>query len=303
MKVTTFFPVAFAFTAAAEMQLYSFPTPVKRDINTVTSVVAQISDAITQLDSSVKAFESDPTQLQSDAENLVSTIKDGASAIVSAGSIDLSDALGLQDVATSLATAGQTLITDFESKKAAFEASELCGTIQNTITSIGSEVKGFVDSVVKQLPADAQETAKQLTSGITDKLDGGAASFGTLQCKDNTAATSSSSSAALETSSPVAHLYPTSAAVATSSSVAAGQSGAVTVTVTAPCVCESSSASIPVITPSTTVLYPTGSNSTSVLPTGAVTTTSATTIPTAGAGANGVGAVGLMAGLVAALFV
>ncbi|KAI1751575.1 hydrophobic surface binding protein A-domain-containing protein [Xylaria castorea] len=319
MKVTAFLPVvAFAFTAAAEMHLYSFPTPVKRDINTVTSAVAQISDAITQLDSSVKAFSGgDSAQLKSAAENLVSTIKSGASAIASGGSIELSDALGLQDAATSLAAAGQALIGDLESKKAAFEASQLCDTIQSTIKSIGSEVTNFVDSVVKQLPADAQETAKQLTSGIAEKLNGGAASFGISQCNNNNQA-----GAVSATSSPVVHLYPTTSAAAiatlsSSSSAAAAvgqeEGGAVTVTVTAPCVCESSSVpvmssesiSIPLLTPGTTsVPYPTGSNSTtSVLPTGAVATTSATAIPTAGAGANGVGVVGLMAGLVAALFV
>ncbi|KAI0445121.1 hydrophobic surface binding protein A-domain-containing protein [Xylaria telfairii] len=293
MKTTAFLPVVLAFTAAAEMQLYSLPTPVKRDINTVTSVVAQISDAITQLDSSVKTFESDSTQLKSDADNLVSTIKSGASAIASAGAIELSDALGLQDVATSLTTAGQTLIADLQSKKDAFEASQLCGTIQSTITSIGSEVQGFVDAVVKQLPTDAQEAATQLTSGIAGKLSGVG-----FECKDKTA---SSSSAAGATETPVADNYPTSSAAAVTSSSAAA---VVTVTVTAPCVCESSSASVPVVTPSTSVPYPTGgSNTTSVLPTGSVTTTSATTIPTAGAGSNGVGAVGLMAGLAAALLV
>ncbi|TGJ80417.1 hypothetical protein E0Z10_g8345 [Xylaria hypoxylon] len=301
MKATIFLPVALAFTATAEMQLYSLPTPVKRDLATVTSVVAQISDAITQLDSSVKAFEKDGTQVQSDADNLVSTIKDGASAIISSGAISLNDALGLQDVATSLATAGGTLLADIESKKEAFQAAGLCGSVQSTITSIGSEVQSFVDSIVKQLPDDAQEVASQLTGGISSALTSGASA---LQCGSSDA--SSSSAATVETTAAaMLDSYPTSA-IATSSAAAA--SGAVTVTVTAPCVCESTtSVSVPVVTPSVSVPYPTGSNSTSVLPTGAVTTTSTTssttTIATGGAVANGVGAVGLMAGFAAALFV
>ncbi|KAI0201196.1 hypothetical protein F4808DRAFT_130351 [Astrocystis sublimbata] len=62
---------------------------------------------------------------------------------------------------------------------------------------------------------------------------------------------------------------------------------------------------VPVMTPSVVVPYPTGDNSTSVLPTGtgAFATTTATTIPTAAAVANSVGAMGLMAGLAAAMFV
>ncbi|KAI0805708.1 hydrophobic surface binding protein A-domain-containing protein [Xylaria sp. FL0064] len=299
MKTTTF--LALACTAAAELQLYSYPTPVKRDLATVTSVVAQISSAITQLDISVKAFDTDGSQVQSDAANLVSTIKDGAESIASSGGITLEDALGLQDVATQLSSAGQTLLTDLQSKKAEFEASGLCGDVQSTIKSIGSEVQSFVDSVVKQLPADAQDVASQLTSGISAALSSGAASF---QCASGdatssaAAATSAAATSTLETpTDAVADTYPTSA-LETSSAAAT-----VTVTVTAPCACESSSSSIPILTPTTTVLYPTGSNSTSIIPTGGVTTTSASTIPTAGAAVNGVGAVGLMAGLAAALLV
>ncbi|KAI0532211.1 hydrophobic surface binding protein A-domain-containing protein [Xylaria digitata] len=295
MKAISFLPIALAFTATAEMQLYGLPTPVKRDLATVTSVVAQISEAITKLDTSVKAFEKDGTQVQADAENLVSTIKDGASTIISSGAISLDDALGLQDVATSLATAGQTLLADIESKKEAFQASDLCESVQSTIKSVGSEVQSLVDSIVKQLPDDAQAVASQLTSGISTALTSGAA---VLQCKGSGA---SSSAVVITTVNNAADTYPTSLIIATSS---AGGAVTVTVTETAPCLCESTSiSSIPILTPSSSVPYPTGSNSTTIFPTGSVTTTSATTIPTAGAGANGVGAVGLLAGLAAALFV
>ncbi|KAI0904334.1 hydrophobic surface binding protein A-domain-containing protein [Ustulina deusta] len=295
MKAATLLPVVLAFTAAAEMQLYSLPTPVKRDLATVTSVVAQISSAITQLDNSVKTFDKDGTQVESDAENLLTTIKDGASTIASAGAISLNDALGLQDVATSLSTAGETLLADLASKKAAFQASDICTSVQSSITSIGSEVQSFVDAVVKQLPADAQAAASQLTSGISAGLASGAA---VLQCSGSEGA-SSSAAAVLTPTDVVDDTYPTSALATSAACIA------VTITVTAPCACEStSSSSVPVITPSTTVLYPTGSNSTSIAPTGGfTTTTSASTIPTAGAATNGVGAMGLVAGLAAALLV
>ncbi|GAW19067.1 hypothetical protein ANO14919_085510 [Xylariales sp. No.14919] len=298
MKATVFLSATLAFTATAEMQLYSLPTPAKRDLATVTSVVAQISGAITQLDNSVKAFDKDGAQVQSDAENLVSTIKNGTQTIASAGAISINDALGLQDVATSLATAGQTLLADLESKKAAFQASGLCESVQSTIESVGSEVQSFVDGIVKQLPEDAQAAASQFTGGISGALTSGAAA---LQCAGGSASSSSSSAAVETTADAVQDAYPTSAL--TTSSSAAAETGAVTVTVTAPCVCESTtSVSIPIVTPSVSIPYPTGSNSTSVLPTGAVTTTP-TGIPTAGASAHGVEVVGLMAGLAAALFV
>ncbi|KAI0398941.1 hydrophobic surface binding protein A-domain-containing protein [Xylaria palmicola] len=296
MKATTFLPIALAFTATAEMQLYSLPTPAKRDLATVTSVAAQISEAITKLDDSVKAFVSDTTQLKQDAESLVSTIKAGAASVVSSGPISLDDALGLQTVAASVATAGGALLMDLEAKKDALEAAGLCGTVHSAIQGFTAEVADFIDGVVKQLPQESQDVVRQLTGSITDTLTGGASSFAASQCKSPASSSVDTPSA----TSIEADTYPTSAAASSSAAT-----GAVTVTVTAPCVCSSSSSSvsIPVLTPTVSVPFPTGSNSTSIVPTGALTTTSATTIPTAGAGVNGVGAVGLMAGLAAALFV
>ena len=311
MKTIAFLPAALlAYTAAAELQLYAYPTPEyeKRDIDAVNTAISNIQDAITQLDDSVKAFASsyEGSQVKDNAENLVSTIKDGAEAVASSGAISLDDALGLQDVATQLGTSGQALLKDLQSKKAEFEASDLCNDVQSTIGSVSSEVQTFVDNIIKQLPEESQAAAKLLTNGISSSLSSGSSLF---QCSSK-GGDASSSAAALVTSTAdaVADDYP----VASSSSAAATASEtclAITVTVTAPCACESTSiatptsSSVPVITPSTTVLYPTGSNSTSIIPTGGVSTTPATSIPTAGAVSNGVGAAGLMAGLMAALLV
>jgi hypothetical protein len=323
MKATAFLPVILALTAAAEMQLYKFPTPLKRDLvegnhardlTTLTSVAAEISDALTQLDTSVKGFETDASQVQSSASNLVSVIKSGTSKIVSSSdSISLSDVMGLQDVATSLVTAGQSLITDLEAKKAAFEAAGLCASVADTITSVGTEIKGFVDGVVKKLPQDVQAGALQLTGGISDFLTKGAESFGASQCKDaasSSSAVGTATATATETTA-VKDTYPTSAIAITSSDIATtssaeavtetGLSTAVTVTVTAPCACETSSTSTPVIITTASVPFPTGANSTGFVPPASATTSATQSIVTAGAVSSGIGAVGVMAGLAAAL--
>lgn len=321
MKFTTLLPLALAYTATAELQLYSLPeAPAKRDLTTVTTVVSQISDAITQLDGTVKSFATgaDPTTLQQDANTLISTLKSGAEKVAASTSeITLADIAGLQDAATSLATQSGSLLTDLAAKKAALEAAGLCDSVKSTLQSIGAGVQGLVSNVISQLPEDAQAAATQLASGITGSLTEEIAGFacsgsGTGKDVADTYPVSSSSAAgATETCSEDVTSSSAEAVTATPTltQTSSAQCLAVTVTVTQDCACgtttsSSSSISIPVVTPSVSVPFPTGANSTATfVPTGGVSTTSATSIPTAAAVANGVGAVGLVAGLAAALFV
>jgi len=353
MKVTAFLPVAFAFTAVAELQLYSFPTPVKRDAAAVSSVAVQIADAITKLDTSVKAFQNDATQVQSDAENLANTIKEGAKTIVSSGVVSLPDLIGLQDVISPLVTASESLLSDLKRKKAAFEAAGLCDTVESVFKSISSEVQGLVGGIAKTLPQEAQDVISQLLKDVTGKLTKCGDIFGKLHCKNHGTSTSviettstytggfystaisvTSESTTVETTTAETTtaettIVETTTAESTTTEVTTTEvvtsvsatsipelstpgitQIAITVTVTAPCVCDTttstSSVSIPLLTPGGGgAPYPTGSNSTTTFfPTGSFTTTALPAgIPTGGAGSNGVGAVGLMAGLAAALFV
>ncbi|KAI1819650.1 hydrophobic surface binding protein A-domain-containing protein [Xylaria intraflava] len=304
MKITAFLPLALAFTATAEMNLYSLPTPAKRDASALESAVTQISDAITKLDGAVKAFNGDASQVKSDAENLITTVKNSVSSIASSGSIQVTDFTGIQNYVNTLQASGKSLLADLQSKVGAFEAAGLCGSVQSTVGDVSTEFESFIGGIVKQLPESLQGSVSLLTGSVTDALKNGAASFEGSQCKDNSGG-SYPTSAIATSSSVAAGSYPTSAisssAVAATSSAGAGGS-VVTVTVTAPCACgttaTSTGISIPFITSTSSLAYPTGSNST--IP---GTATSSIPVPTGGAASNGVGAVGLMAGLAAALFV
>ncbi|CAJ2506539.1 Uu.00g006690.m01.CDS01 [Anthostomella pinea] len=254
-----------------------------------------------KLDTSVKAFESDTTQVQADTQNLVTTIDSGVTTLAGSGNLTLTDTLGLQDVVASLSTIGQTLITDIESKKSQFEAAGLCTGLESRNTAVATSAQALVDAVVQQVPAEVQELAKQLSSGLTDALAKGAAALGPDSCQNSGSATASatslgsviavSSAKAVIASSSAAALIQTSSAVAIATNVA-------TVTVTAPAIPILTTSAIAVVTP------PFAANSTFATPTatGALTTGTFVTIPSGAAVANGVGSVGVMAGLAAALF-
>ncbi|TRX87936.1 hypothetical protein FHL15_011168 [Xylaria flabelliformis] len=238
---TTF--LALACTAAAKLQPYGYPTPVRRDETTITSVAAQVSDAIMQLDTTVKAFDDNGTRVVSDAAIVVAAVKDGIVAIAAAG-ISPDDAAGFQAVSAGLETATMSLTASIVAKEAAIEASDDCEDVRISIQGVGGAFQSWIDAFVTKLGAASQEAAAQLNSGIEAVLQSG------IQCPGM---------------------------------------GSNVATTTA-----------------TTVPYPTGSgsNSTTILPTGGATTTMPSSpIVTAEAAGNGVGAVGLMAGLAAALLV
>ncbi|KAK5636754.1 hypothetical protein RRF57_012466 [Xylaria bambusicola] len=110
-------------------------------------------DAITQLDTSVMAFDKDGAKVKADTENLCF----GRGFL---GRDIAEEALGLQTAATSLTTSGQKLLKDVLSKKAEFEASDICEDVQSKIASLGSETQSFVDAIIKQLPEESQQAAK-----------------------------------------------------------------------------------------------------------------------------------------------
>ncbi|KAL7625821.1 hypothetical protein AAE478_005044 [Parahypoxylon ruwenzoriense] len=308
MKTSVFLAVALTAVSAA-----TEPTKTERDLGTVTSVVAQVSDAITKLDKSVKAFDgSDASALQSDSKALLSAITSGASTLTSSGdSFSLVDALGLQDAISPLGPAAEGLFKDIKAKKSQFESADLCDVVLTSITDVGNAAKSLLGGVINQMPEEIQPIAKKLAESAVDTLAGIASDFASDKCK-NKGAAASSSAMAVTSSAAAGH---SSAAAATSSaavwtSPAATETivvqhpavtTAVTVTVTAPCVCEGTTTSaIPIITSSS--IRP---NSTFVAPTGNLTSTSTIPFVTAGAVAHGVnsGSVGLLAALAAFLFV
>ncbi|KAI0115602.1 hydrophobic surface binding protein A-domain-containing protein [Nemania sp. FL0031] len=321
MKATTFLPVALAFTASAEMQLYGLPKPVKRDFaSDVNAVCDKISAAMDQFGKSVNSLQASLDLVYQSEGTLVDTLKNATATISSSGAAQDADTAVAEKCVNTFAQNGQNIFNVLYSKRPTIASANLCESVYYIVQEVAEGFGGFFNATIKQLPADQQKLAAAMSASLSASLEINAVAFSRPQCMDYDLTSRSMDEEEddgdvedeAECSTTSEQGYPVSTpheSVVTTSSVAA-QTGAVTVTVTAPCACESTttvkstSKSTVVITPTTTsVPYPTGGNSTTVTPTGSMTTTSASSIPTAGAAANGVGALGLMAGLAAALLV
>ncbi|KAI1871664.1 hypothetical protein JX265_005650 [Neoarthrinium moseri] len=293
--------LALAGTSVADSTLASPPSKVQRDITAVSSAVAQVSAAMVTLDTSVKAFDTDATQVKSDSAALIETIKSAATTLDGSSDLSLTDAVSLQSSVSSLGTVGKSLISDLEAKKSQFEKAGLCSDVQSSFTDISTTSNSLIETIIGKLPEEAQSIAKGLVGDVQDTLQKGADAFSSSNCK------SSGGSSALITASATATGAKATSEVA---ATGGGGAGAVTVTVTAPCQCAGSSttrttaASIPSSFPVSS--FPvTSVRANSTIPgTGTLVRPSSTTasaIVTAGASANGIGPVGLVAGLFAAL--
>ncbi|KAI1099559.1 hydrophobic surface binding protein A-domain-containing protein [Jackrogersella minutella] len=316
MKPSTLFTLALAAVGvSADLVPAEPPTKVKRDIATVTSVVAQVSAAITKLDTSVKAFTGDDLSgVKADAQALVSALTSGASTLASAGgTLSLSDALDLQSAVTPLGPAAQALVQDVTAQKSKFEQAAACSVIGGVVQDAGKAAKSLVDDVVAQVPTEAQDIAQQAASNIVTTLTSLTSEFTADNCTDAAGASSSAAAAAVSstTTTAAAAVFQTSSAdaVAASASSTAKEvaaEGAVTVTVTAPCACSQAATSSAVVVLSSTPAF--AANST-VLPTGTGALTAkpspSQSIVTAGAVAHGVasGSVGFVAALAAMLLI
>ncbi|KAI1848724.1 hypothetical protein JX266_005583 [Neoarthrinium moseri] len=294
--------LALAGTSVADSTLASPPSKVQRDITAVSSAVAQVSAAMVTLDTSVKAFDTDATQVKSDSAALIETIKSAATTLDGSSDLSLTDAVSLQSSVSSLGTVGKSLISDLEAKKSQFEKAGLCSDVQSSFTDISTTSNSLIETIIGKLPEEAQSIAKGLVGDVQDTLQKGADAFSSSNCKS-----SGGSSALITASATATGAKATSEVAATGGG---GGAGAVTVTVTAPCQCAGSSttrttaASIPSSFPVSS--FPvTSVRANSTIPgTGTLVRPSSTTasaIVTAGASANGIGPVGLVAGLFAAL--
>ncbi|KAI0883127.1 hydrophobic surface binding protein A-domain-containing protein [Annulohypoxylon maeteangense] len=308
MKTSTFFTVAVAVAGvSADIVPAQPPTKVQRDLATVTSVVSQVSAAITKLDTSVKSFDgSDLSGVQTNAQALISALTSGASTLGSSGSISLSDALSLQSVVTPLGTVAQTLVDDVIAKKDKFQQAAACSTVGTQISNAGTAAKSLVDGVVAQVPEAAQSIAESVASKIVDTLTNLTSEFSSDKCKNSG---SSASSATVSSRTTAVALKESSAAVVASTTAKElATNSAVTVTVTAPCVCSgSTTSSAVVIRTSSAPVFPANSTTVFLTGTGAKSTPASATqsIVTAGAIAHGAasGSMGFVAAVAAVLFI
>lgn len=176
-----FVTAAFA-VAIPESPFVEAPTKVKRDLATITSVIAQVSGAIVALDTAVKAYDGDKTELETQADALVVILESGKAAVDASSAISLIDALSLAGLVDSLQTLGETLVDDLVAQKPTVEAQSYCEEVEATIVEISTDARALVESIISKAPAIAQPIAEDIAEDFYAVLDEGASEFAPGNC-------------------------------------------------------------------------------------------------------------------------
>ncbi|KAJ4396628.1 hypothetical protein N0V93_000849 [Gnomoniopsis smithogilvyi] len=182
MKTTASITLALAASVLAAPQQWD-PLPNKRDVQTISTVITQVSAALSQLDTSVKAFNGqDFTQLASDAANVKSALDSGTQQITATTPITAQDAITLQSSLSPVQSTAASLVTDLNAKKPQIQQASLCQIVQQQTQGISTSANALINATVSKIPANLQAVAGQLTGQFTSQLSDTSLNFATGNC-------------------------------------------------------------------------------------------------------------------------
>ncbi|ORY55830.1 hydrophobic surface binding protein A-domain-containing protein [Pseudomassariella vexata] len=169
---------------------------VRRDVQTIQTVIQGIGTKLTKLDASIKAFDGkDFNTLATDALGLSDMLKQGTQKIQASQPITINEALTLQQTLAPIQDQGNTLVADIVAKKPTFEAAGLCDVIGSQTKDFGATAQALVDATVSKLPAAIQGIAQGQVGTFTASFDQTAAAFAPGNCTNAVAAQATGSNA------------------------------------------------------------------------------------------------------------
>ncbi|KAJ4408026.1 hypothetical protein N0V82_009791 [Gnomoniopsis sp. IMI 355080] len=182
MKTTASITLALAASALAAPQQWD-PLPNKRDVQTISTVIMQVSTALTALDTSVKNYNGgDFTQLATDAANVKSALDSGTQQITATTPITAQDAVTLQSSLSPVQSTASSLVTDLNAKKSQFEQASLCQIVQQQTQGISTSANALINATVSKIPANLQAVAGTLTGQFTGQLQDTSLNFASGNC-------------------------------------------------------------------------------------------------------------------------
>jgi hypothetical protein len=160
--------LALALSAAAT------PTPVRRDLASIQSAIANIATAVNTLDAAEQAYTGgDTTTLQNDSNAVVSATDAGTAVANASGDLSDLDALGLVSPIQSLTTDVQNAINDIIAIKTAIVAAGSQTQTLNDLIQQNTSATALANAITAKVPTDLQSTAASLAAGITNAIQQG----------------------------------------------------------------------------------------------------------------------------------
>ncbi|KIM96778.1 hypothetical protein OIDMADRAFT_32693 [Oidiodendron maius Zn] len=167
-------------TVALALGVTATPTPIKRDLASIESALANIATAVLTLDATEQAYTGgDTTTLQTDSDAVVAATNAGTAVANASGALSIFDAIGLVSPIQSLTTDVQNAINDIISIKSAIVAQGAQTQTLNDLIAQNTSATALSAAITAKVPAGLQSIAAQLAAGITNAIEQGIAAYST----------------------------------------------------------------------------------------------------------------------------
>lgn len=180
-----------AFTALVAGASAFVATPVKRsgatltdrDVDTVTSVLAEVKDGFNSLQQAANDFAGDATQLKQTAASVIDKVESGTTAIKNGTPLSLGEARSLVGPSNELAKQADSLATELENRLADVQSAKECGTVRSFLDTGLADAKELIAAIRSKVPAVAQGIINQQGNKILKPLQRAQAAFTADKCQ------------------------------------------------------------------------------------------------------------------------
>ena len=166
-------------TMALSASVLATPSGIaERDLQSIKGVLGGISGKVSTLHTAIKGFEGGNTKpVESASDTLVEAINSGAAKVKSSEELNSMDALGLEKPVSDLKDDIKSTITDLNRKKQQIVAAGKGSLTLSDLKQQKTAALKLSDAIVGKVPANLQDIAHNLASGISDAIQKGIDNF------------------------------------------------------------------------------------------------------------------------------
>lgn len=205
----------FAITVPAATPEKRDVSPLKRDINTITSIVNAANSKTLVMDGVIKSFSGDEKSLTAAADDLLASIQGGTTQIQSAAKITLPDSILLQTAVEELTLTVNITMTDLISKKKVFVDAGLGPVVYAMLQQQLEASQAMSDAITSKVPVELHDVAESMSQAAVAPMISGLHLFEDVSGtsgSSNSQSVSTSASASTSKSSATADAASTGSA-------------------------------------------------------------------------------------------
>ncbi|KAJ3499470.1 hypothetical protein NLG97_g319 [Lecanicillium saksenae] len=166
----------------------------RRDFDTITAVLTNVSSSVIDLSNMAKTGNADPGTLLKASDRMVQTLQSGIVNVNATGNLTFIETVHLIGPVHKMSQLSADLTKNMVKLKSSIERQRLCEVVRLQIGNINEGATGLIKAVNTKVPSAALDISQALSQGITDTLQKIQQDFSSQNCVDGRNETTASSS-------------------------------------------------------------------------------------------------------------